>query len=313
MRRLLAISAGLSIALSAALLAACSAAPPASPASAAPSSAASAAGGTQVVRIDSGGMERSYRLHVPARLSGPAPLVLMLHGGYGSGAQAERTYGWDRLSDSQHVVVAYPDGAGAAWNAGGGCCGRPAATDVDDLAFLSGVVRDIEGRIPIDPDRIYATGMSNGAMMSYRLACDTTLFAAVGSVSGTLLGDCSAPRPISVIEVHGTADQRIRYDGTPSVVGAAHIDGPPIPELMSTWRTIDGCPAPAQTQEGAVQISLAECPNGLAVQLVTIVGAGHEWPSTSPSGGRSPLGDPVYTGWDATTQLWAFFAAHPRR
>ncbi len=87
--------------------------------------------------------DRTYRLYVPAGLPSPAPLVVMLHGGFGSAQQAERAYGWDQLADTAKFVVAYPDGLGRAWNSGGGCCGRSSKDGVDDVGFITAAVADI--------------------------------------------------------------------------------------------------------------------------------------------------------------------------
>jgi len=278
-----------------------------------PGAPAALPAGTTTVSLSAGGQDRTYRVHVPEGLSPAAPLVLMLHGGYGSGAQAERSYGWDTLSDSEHVVVAYPDAMDRAWNSGGGCCGAAARQDIDDVAFLTAVVADVEARISIDPARVYAAGMSNGAMMAYRLACETTVFAAIGAVAGTIAPDtdCASPAPISVMAVHGTADTRVLYDGGTSTVGSAQIDARPAPAIAALWRDVDGCPEPSTTTATPeATIVAAACPAGRAVELVTIDGYGHEWPSTA--GSQTPYGEDVYTGWDATTQLWAFFTAHPK-
>ncbi|POY06589.1 polyhydroxybutyrate depolymerase, partial [Mycobacterium kansasii] len=97
--------------------------------------------GTSFHTIDVGGVQRSYRLYKPAGLPRAAPLVVMLHGGFGSARQAERSYDWDELADSEKFVVAYPDGLNRAWNAnGGGCCGRSAREGVDDVAFVNAAV-----------------------------------------------------------------------------------------------------------------------------------------------------------------------------
>ena len=114
----------------------------------------------------------------------------MLHGGFGTGDQAERDYNWDAEADGGHFLVAYPDGLGRAWNAGS-CCGEPQRTNLDDVGFITTMVSDIEQQIPIDPARVYVTGMSNGAMMALRLGCQTDVFAAIAPVAGTLLTDCS--------------------------------------------------------------------------------------------------------------------------
>jgi polyhydroxybutyrate depolymerase len=237
--------------------------------------------------------ERSYRLYVPAGLSGPAPLLVMLHGGFGSAAQAQRAYGWDGLADAAKVVIAYPDGVGRAWNTGGDCCGRPARNGVDDVGFIASVVADVGRNLPIDPARTYATGISNGGMMAYSLACQTELFAAIGPVAATQLDPCPAPRPTSVLHIHGTGDQMVRYDGSPGV-GVARIDGPSVAELNAFWRNVDQCGAPIDDTSGVVRTSTAECADGRAVELITVDGGEHEWPAF------------------ATDALWRFFAAHPR-
>jgi polyhydroxybutyrate depolymerase len=239
-----------------------------------------------------GGLDRSYRLYIPAGLPSPAPLVVMMHGGYGTAQQAERAYGWDELADSAKFVVAYPNGVGRAWNVNGGCCGRPGKDNIDDVGFVNAVVNDVAANVNVDPRRRYATGISNGGMLAYALACNSETFAAIGPDSATQLDPCAAPHPTSVMHIHGTADPRIHYDGSPGSGVATPDGGPSIPALNSLWRTVDRCAAPAATTDGAVTTSAAECPDGRSVVLVTVDGGGHEWPSF------------------ATHTLWQFFAAH---
>lgn len=278
--------------------------------------------GTSTQTINVGGRARTYRVYRPTATtttSAGLPLVVMLHGGYGSAGQAEASYGWDAEADAGRFLVVYPDGVGRAWNVGGGCCGQPARDGVDDAAFVAAAVRDVEARLPVDADRVFATGISNGGMLAYRLACDTRLFAAIGPDSATLLGPCPTPKPLSVIHIHGSADTRVPYNGGPGD-GRARIDGPAVPAVIAGWRTVDGCGAPRSTTTpaaagaGAVTTSLATCPDGRAVELVTIDGAGHQWPGAP---GRplvqELLGtDPPSTALDATDVIWRFFAAHPR-
>src|ERR1700744_6340562 len=129
--------------------------------------------GVSMHRISLDGLERTYRLHKPTGLPASAPLVVMLHGGFGTDAQAERSYGWDELADSSKFVVAYPDGLKRAWNVnGGGCCGRPAKQGIDDVGFITAAVADIKRNVGIDASRVYAAVMSNGGMLSYTPACD---------------------------------------------------------------------------------------------------------------------------------------------
>jgi poly(3-hydroxybutyrate) depolymerase len=118
--------------------------------------ATTAAAGTSPASLQVGGVTRTYLLRVPPDLDGPAPLVVVLHGGFGSGAQAERSYGWDALADTRRVVVAYPDGLDRAWNTGGGCCGRPAADGTDDVGFLTALVAAVGRQVAVDPARVYA-------------------------------------------------------------------------------------------------------------------------------------------------------------
>jgi polyhydroxybutyrate depolymerase len=247
------------------------------------------------------GRSREYRVFRPDSLPAKAPLVLMLHGGFGSAEQAERAYGWDELAQREHVLIAYPDGVDRAWNVGGDCCGNPGRTGVDDVAFIKAVVAQIIELVPIDAARVYATGMSNGAMMSYRLACDTKLFAAIAPVAGTVLGSCESTAPISVLHIHGLADPRVPFDGSKGQ-GVGQIDGPPVPDIIARARANAACAPPVESTVDTVTTSIATCPDARAVELITIAGAGHEWPGSTRTR-STPL--------DATQVIWQFFAAHP--
>jgi polyhydroxybutyrate depolymerase len=250
--------------------------------------------GASIHTISVGGRDRVYRLHKPSGLPASASLVVVLHGGFGSAEQAERSYGWDQLADSAKFVAVYPDGVKRAWNVnGGGCCGRPAQENIDDVGFISAVVANVAKNIGIDASRVYATGMSNGGIMSYTLACNTTLFAAIGPVAGTQLDPCRSPHAVSVMAVHGTADPMVPYGGGPGH-GFAHIDGLPIPELNALWRRVDQCQAPTETTDGQVTTSTAGCAEGRGVALVTVADGGHHWPDF------------------ATDTLWEFFAGQHR-
>lgn len=263
--------------------------------------------------IQVGGLTRTFHIYRPHDLPSPAPLVVMLHGGFGSGTQAEQSYGWDAEADRNHFAVLYPDGRNHAWNVGGGCCGDPGREGTDDVAFLTAMVKTVEAKVPIDANRIYATGISNGGLMAYRLACDTDLFAAIGPDSATQLGACPDPKPLSVLHIHGTADTRIRYQGGEGD-GVAHINGPPVPDVVAGWRTVDGCGPPTVGVAGAVTTSTAECPSGRAVELITIAGAGHQWPGSPSRPGRETVlgADPPSDAVNATEVFWRFFAAHSR-
>jgi polyhydroxybutyrate depolymerase len=285
-----------------------------------PGPTSSVVAGRSTGTLDVDGQQRTYRVYRPSNLTGPAPLVLVLHGAAGTGQQAEDSYGWDAEADSGRFLAVFPDGIRRSWNVDPDCCGASAAQDVDDVAFLTTLAGSFAPLV--DHTRIYATGISNGAMMSYRLACDTKIFAAIAPVSGTMINKCAHPAPLSIIAIHGTADRTIPYDGGPGKrdnqgAGArlpAKIDGPAIPSLMATWRKVDGCPAPESTTTGPVTTSTASCPDNRAIELVTIAGAGHQW----PGGREAPVAqkllglDAPSTALAATPTIWKFFSAHPK-
>ncbi|MEU8086644.1 PHB depolymerase family esterase [Micromonospora sp. NPDC049101] len=277
---------------------------------------------THTLVID--GQERGFRLYLPANLarSTGVPLVVMLHGALGTGSQAETAYGWNAMADREGFVVAYPDGLSRSWAVSPDCCGPPARDGVDDVAFIQQLVSTVADQLPVDRARVYATGISNGGMLAYRLACDTKLFAAIGPVAATQLGPCPSPAPTSVIHIHGTADQTVPLDGGPGKRdndgtgrNPVKIDGPPIPDLLGQWRKTDGCDAPVTTASGLVSTSTATCPGGRAVELVTVDDAGHQWPGAAgprPEAQRLLGLDPPATALDATETIWRFFDTHAR-
>ena len=266
--------------------------------------------------IDSDGVSRTFHLYRPRGLPDAAPLVVMLHGGFGNGAQAERSYNWDAEADNGHFLVAYPDGLNRAWNAGT-CCGQPQRGNVDDVGFLTAMVGAVEREIPIDRARVYATGMSNGAMMALRLGCATDTFAAIAPVAGTLLTDCSRARPTSVLQIHGTADDRVPYNGGPgkafAVKGNPRVDGPSVESVNATWRSIDACEPPTSSTAGSVTTLKAGCADGRTVELISVAGAGHQWPGGEPSPLAEVAGIPApSTALNATDTIWQFFAQSHR-
>jgi polyhydroxybutyrate depolymerase len=259
------------------------------------------------------GVTRDFRVFIPENLPDPAPLVVMLHGGFGSSQQAEDSYGWDAAATAHGFVAVYPNGRDRAWNVGGGCCGTSGTNDVDDVAFITAVVAAVTANVSIDENQVFATGISNGGMMAYRLACATSIFAAVGPDSTTLLGECPDPNPVSVIHIHGLADSNVPFDGSEGD-GKVTIDGAPVPDVIAIFAAADGCAPATETVAGEVTTSIASCADGRSVELITIAGAGHQWPGSE----RKPvleglLGtDSPSTALDATETIWAFFAAHAK-
>jgi polyhydroxybutyrate depolymerase len=258
-----------------------------------------------------GGLERTYRVFRPATLakSAPVPLVVMLHGGFGTGLQAEKAYHWDEAATRYGFVVLYPDGIRRAWNAGI-CCGAPERDNVDDVGFLSALIDQIAREQNVDRSRIYVTGISNGAMMAYRMACEAPLdIAAIGPVAGTLTVPCAQAKPTSVLAVHGLADAFVPFEGGVGK-GFSRASRPSVPASLAHWREIDGCTMPAERSSGSVTESPATCPHGRAVELITIEGAGHQWPgSVPPPVFLQKLLGPSSDALDATVTLWQFFSA----
>ncbi len=254
--------------------------------------------------LDVGGLSRTYRLFVPLSLDRQtaAPLVLMLHG-VGNTAQSmvEATQ-FDRTAETAEFIVAYPDGVNATWNARY-CCLLGASTGPDDVAFLSRVIDDVQANHNVDPARVFAVGVSAGGMMAYRLGCELSgRITGVGAVAGAMiLDDCRPARPLSVIEIHGTADQLVPYEGGRTAGGATQ-PSPPTVAVVERWAELNRCPTPPATRsDGPVRTSTwSGCADGAAVKLVTIDGGGHTWfaPGLGTANGAV----------DATAMIWEFLS-----
>lgn len=190
---------------------------------------------------------RSYRVHVPPQGASPdpLPLVLVLHG---AGMNGQWMMWWtclNRTADQAGFIAVYPDGTGfgpfLSWNAGG-VSGPVGAGRPDDVTFLNAVLDDVDQLTTVDPRRIYATGISNGGMMCYRLAVESSdHIAAIGPVAGTMAEITQPPaRPVPVIHFHGTADTVLPptgpRPGTPSFITFLTLA-----ETMEAWCDFNGC------------------------------------------------------------------------
>jgi polyhydroxybutyrate depolymerase len=262
--------------------------------------------------LQSGGLARTYHLYRPPELAAATstPLVVVLHGGFGHGTGAERLYHWDAAARKHQFVVVYPDGIGASWNAGT-CCGAATRRNLDDVGFLSALVQRLEQEDGIDPRRVYVTGMSNGAMMTYRMACEAPFpIAAIGPVAGTLGVPCDHARPTSVLHIHGSADRNVPFAGGVGI-GFDRTERLAVPDALARWRELDRCAKPVTTTAGVVATQRSDCADGRVVELITVAGAGHQWPGGERGTVQSILGMPLdapSTALDATETLWSFFA-----
>jgi polyhydroxybutyrate depolymerase len=247
-----------------------------------------------------------------------APLVLALHGRQGQGKNQAQLTGFDAVADAGGFIVVYPDGVERSWADGRGT--TPAdEQNVDDVGFLTALVDHFIGKFAADRRRVYAAGMSNGAMMSYRLACERAdRFAAIAPVAaqmGQRLAErCAPSRPVSVISFVGTADPLVPFEG-----GEVSGDrGPVISAAASRgkWAVFNGCeqgpavtqePDRAPTDETRVRREVhGSCREGSEVVFYVVEGGGHAWP-----GGTRYLREWIIgrtsRDIDASRTAWEFF------
>jgi polyhydroxybutyrate depolymerase len=274
-----------------------------------------------------GGMDRSYRVHQPAGRSGAAglPVVLVLHGRLGTADGMARLTHFDTVADRAGFLAVYPQGYRRSWHDARGTT-PAAAAGVDDVAFLSAVIDDLVARDHADPARVYATGISNGGMLTQQLGCRLAgrlagIAPVAGPMSTTLLPACHPARPLPVLEIHGTADPLVPYAGGPLGADADRGDVLSVPETVDTWRALDGCaapptvaPLPRPAGDGTTTtVSAGEhCRAGGAVVLYTVTGGGHTWPGGEQYLPAAVVG-PTSRQFDASQVIWDFFAAHPVR
>ncbi len=271
--------------------------------------AANRAMATKSASIAVGGSTRTYLLHVPSNddPQRKMPLVLVLHGATQSPESAERMPGMSELADRENFLVAYPRGTGRlpTWNSGN-CCGLAMREQVDDVAFIRALIEKLERDYPVDPTRVYVTGISNGAMMSFRLACDLSdKVAAIAPVEGAQNLKCRPSNRVSVLVFHGTADRLVPFNGgsTPFQVGGRRTDTP-VMDTVAFWVNKDECTSDPQREETSeVHTTIySDCGGGTSVALYAIQGGRHMWPGTRASGNDAR----------ATDIMWAFFEQHPK-
>ena len=256
------------------------------------------------------GQSRSYRLFVPPTLDldHESPLVLVLHGGGNTGESMVQTAQFDREASAGGFLVAYPEGLERSWNAGF-CCGRATVAGVDDIGFLIAMIDQVAADVKVDSGRVFAVGVSNGAMMAYRLACERSdRIAGVGSVAGYLpLHGCRSSTPVSILEIHGTADPLVPFEGGSLPPGAV-ADGlvPASTAVAESWASRNLCQSPpARETVGVVRTTTwRSCEEGSVVRLVAIDGGGHIWFAT----GLGPTNGAI----DATQAIWDFLSGIAR-
>ena len=258
-------------------------------------------------------MARAYSKFVPSSYSknSSVPLVVLLHGYGATGAQQESYMKFESVAEKNKFILVYPDGTTDSvgkrfWNATDACCNF--FSEVDDDAYLLSILKEMESNYSIDAKRIYFVGHSNGGFMSYRMACrHPDRIAAIASLAGASFykeTDCGAKSSVSVLQVHGTKDETILYEGG-QILGNSY---PSAFASASQWATVNQCTKNAVSRSTKLDLegniagdetsikAWTNCQNSSEVELWTVENATHI-PTLSAT---------------FATKIWEFFAAHPK-
>lgn len=283
--------------------------------------------------LDIDGRSRKYLVHVPPEAKRPRvgdqqakwPVVLVFHGGGSNAEVMVRFSGMSEKADEAGFVAVYPSGSGRLEKVltfnGGNCCGYAQLQKVDDVAFTRALLDDLAKALPIDEKRIFATGMSNGAIISYRLASELSdRIAAIAPVGGPMGTEtCQPKRPVPVMHFHGTDDKFAPYKGgrgEESLTGTQFLS---VEHSINAWVKANGCDAePTETKlpdkvDDGTQVTRkvwAKGREGSEVVLFEIEGGGHTWP------GRSAAVRFLGTATrdiSANDLMWEFFQRHPMK
>ena len=279
--------------------------------------------GSHTVALFHDGLDRPYLFHVPPTVAPDAmPLLLQLHGRGIDAASFDRLTGFSGLADELGCVLAMPSAVGEIWNDGR----RIVRAVADDVGYLAVLIDDLIARVQIDPRRIYVVGMSNGATMAGRLACELPdRIAAIAQVAGTAAVDvvagCHAGGPLPVLHVHGGADRCARYDGEPpqgpltrAVLrhpGGACVG---VDAWAQYWLTRNGALGGPVVESIAPDTTIRRWtgPSPASdVVFYRVEGGGHTWPGSTFGLPGILFGRTSHT-FSATRVIWAFLAAHAR-
>lgn len=285
--------------------------------------------GDHAVKLQHGGRERSAIIHVPRRAAEKSalPVVLNFHGGGGHGANQKEYSLLDSLADSENFIAVYPNGNGRfesrllTWNAGT-CCAYSAINNIDDVGFVRALLGAMAEKLPIDRRRVYATGLSNGGMMSHRLAAEASdVIAAVAPVAGGMvLPTIQSSRAVPVMHIHSVDDPRALYSGglgPPFPLTKSQVFHPNIDQMIANWAKHNGCAiepivVERRTDQGrrghsSTKYVYSSCRDGVEVVLWKLTGAGHVWPGGKQKIMERILG-PSTDIIDANREMWNFFS-----
>lgn len=263
------------------------------------------------------GLQRSYIVNLPpsyySDTTSRYPLVIALHGTGGNAAQFEKDYGFSAKADQSGFVAVYPNGVPSdgilrlrTWNAGT-CCDYAMRTGIDDVSFISQVIDKMTGGYRIDSKRVYVTGMSNGGMMSYRLAAELSgKIAAIAPVSASMVYTPAAQQPnvVPVLELHSVLDRIVPYYGGANEMGYYF---PPIDSVLNVWALRNNClpDATVVTDDSRYKhIKWTNADGDVLVEHYVTQDGGHAWPGGKQVRARADVPSQVI---DANDLIWTFF------
>ena len=281
-----------------------------------------------LVRMDFGGLARSFALHVPGATApaGGFPVIVALHGGGGQAASMSRLTRFDTLADQRRAIVVYPNGVDRHWNDGRATI----KNKVDDIGFIAAILAWIEQKYRVDRGRIFAAGISNGALMSERLGCDLAdrirgIAAVAGTMPADIAGHCAPAGSIAVLQIDGTDDPIMPYNGGKVADFGGRGEGGTVLSVQQTldlWRRVNACPTPSpavdlkqrNTPDGTfvTWIGAGPCRDGAAVGFYQIAGGGHAWPGGSQYLPAMIIGR-ASKQLDASAAIFDFFLSLPPR
>ena len=280
----------------------------------------------QKFAFDHAGVTRGYELYLPAqpRPGQTSALLLVLHGLRGNGQRVARLSGFNEYASRHGFIVVYPDSLGTHWNYLHAIPG--AANGPDDPGFLHALVDAISETYPVDIDRRYVAGISNGGFMAQRLACDAQpRFAGFASIAAggyaVLPASCSRAVPIDALYVHGTADTVVPWNGkeVEDSSGEQQIVALSVSRSLKFWAEHNRCVAPVNVREvpptGRSQgtrvrvYSSRECADNTEVSLFAVLGGGHNWPGVEGAIAAHIAGR-VNLDINASEVVWSFFSRH---
>jgi len=272
----------------------------------------------QAGTITHDGLQRTYTLRLPSSYNGvdQLPLIIAMHGGFGSGNQLENQSQLTPMAENEGYIMVYPDGTQGGllnirtWNAGW-CCGASVTNNVDDVGFISALLDTLIAQYAIDTTRVYATGMSNGGFMSYRLACEMPhRIAAIAPVAASMgMAQCTPTRPVPVIAIHSYQDQSVPYSGGVGSGVSGHYNSP-LDSVLNAWAFHADCQVLNDTvvhDDLLTHVRWADCACDAVVELYITQDGGHSW---AGGGQGTAIGDPPSTTVSANDLMFAFFAEH---